>query len=84
MVGKALDALRRQGRRRALHRSGPRLWHDHLGRAPHDDHAYFLGWPSLGAWLHEVAEAMEHHDQADRLDAVTHPTVHKDGYYLDR
>ncbi|WP_160311258.1 SMI1/KNR4 family protein [Streptacidiphilus anmyonensis] len=43
--------------------AGPGIWHDHLGRAPHDDGAGFLGWPTLGTWLHHVAEAMERFDQ---------------------
>ncbi|MFE9636900.1 SMI1/KNR4 family protein [Streptomyces sp. NPDC006463] len=55
--------------------AGQGLWQDHLGRAAHDDHAYFLGWPSLGSWLHEVAEAMENHDRSNWLDAVAHPSV---------
>lgn len=38
-----------------------------------------LGWPSLGTWPHEVAEAMEHHDRADWLDSVAHPSVDEDG-----
>ncbi|MFB6579457.1 SMI1/KNR4 family protein [Streptomyces sp. NPDC056402] len=59
--------------------AGPGLWHNHLGRASHDEHAYFLGWPSLGSWLHEVAKAMEHHDRADLLHAVAHPSVDEDG-----
>ncbi|KJY41731.1 hypothetical protein VR41_11270 [Streptomyces sp. NRRL B-1568] len=59
--------------------AGPGLWHNHLGCAPHDDQAYFLGWPSLGAWLHEVAEAMEHHDQPSRASSVIRPSVGKEG-----
>ncbi|MFD3554467.1 SMI1/KNR4 family protein [Streptomyces goshikiensis] len=59
--------------------AGPGLWHDQLGRAPHADYACFLGWPSLGTWLHEVAEAMEHHDRTDCLDSVAHPFVDEEG-----
>ncbi|MFJ9933865.1 SMI1/KNR4 family protein [Streptomyces virginiae] len=54
--------------------AGEGRWHNHLGDAVHDDEACFLGWPSLGSWLHEVAEAMEHHDQA-WFGAVTAPRV---------
>jgi cell wall assembly regulator SMI1 len=60
--------------------AGPGLWHGHLGRAAHDDHARFLGWPSLGAWLHAVAEAMENHDRTNWLDAVAHPVVDVGGH----
>ncbi|MEV5237934.1 SMI1/KNR4 family protein [Streptomyces cinnamoneus] len=58
--------------------AGPGLWHNHLGDAVHDDQAYFLGWPSLGSWLHETAEAMAHHDQS-WFGAVPLPKVDGEG-----
>lgn len=59
--------------------AGEGMWHNHLGNAPHDDQACYLGWPSLGSWLHEVAEAMEHHEQPSWSGAVTAPEVHSSG-----
>jgi hypothetical protein len=59
--------------------TGPGIWSNHLGDAPHADTAWFLGWPSLGVWLHQVAEVMEHHDQPDWGNAVTRPVIRKDG-----
>ena len=58
--------------------AGPGMWHDHLGYAPHDDGAGFLGWPSLGTWLHHVAEAMERFDHhfAHRVES---PRLRGDG-----
>ena len=35
---------------------------------------------SLTSWLHEVAEAMEDSDRANRLDAIAHPTGVHDRY----
>ena len=58
--------------------SHPGMWHGHLGFAPHDDGAGFLGWPSLGAWLHHVAEAMERFAQ-QYAHAVQPPTSRGDG-----
>ncbi|MFJ6440555.1 SMI1/KNR4 family protein [Streptomyces sp. NPDC091649] len=60
--------------------AGRGMWRDHLGDAPHADTACFLGWPSLGAWLHEVAEAMEHHGRPERGTAVARPIIRKDGW----
>jgi cell wall assembly regulator SMI1 len=37
------------------------LWRDHVGYANHADVAVFTGWPSLGAWLHAVADTLENH-----------------------
>ncbi|MET9388515.1 SMI1/KNR4 family protein [Streptomyces sp. NPDC002928] len=58
---------------------GEGMWQNHLGDAVHDDQACFLGWPSLGSWLHEVAEAMEHHGQSSWFGAVTAPKVDSSG-----
>ncbi|MEV6250695.1 SMI1/KNR4 family protein [Streptomyces sp. NPDC051742] len=60
--------------------AGRGRWRDYLGDAPHADTASFMGWPSLGTWLHEVAEAMEHHDQPDRRTAVARPVIGQDGW----
>ncbi|MFJ1610990.1 hypothetical protein ACIOHS_48070 [Streptomyces sp. NPDC088253] len=54
--------------------AGEGMWQNHLGDAAHDDQAYFLGWPTLGSWLHEVAEAMEHHDES-WFGAVSAPKI---------
>ncbi|WP_457028344.1 SMI1/KNR4 family protein [Kitasatospora sp. P5_F3] len=59
--------------------AGPGTWHNHLGHAPHDDTASFLGWPSLGTWLHAVAEAMEHHNQPDHAIAAYRPMLRGNG-----
>jgi hypothetical protein len=58
---------------------GTGIWHNHLGRAPYDDGAGFLGWPTLGAWLHHVAEAMERFDQLHYAHTVQPPKVCGDG-----
>ncbi|MFD7590583.1 hypothetical protein ACFV84_34680 [Kitasatospora sp. NPDC059811] len=52
---------------------GPGLWHNHLGRAAHDDSAHFTGWPSLATWLHAVTQAMLHHDDRDHVEPVGSP-----------
>jgi cell wall assembly regulator SMI1 len=59
--------------------AGPALWHNHLGRAAHDDQAYFLGWPTLGAWLHHVADALEHSENRQYVGAVGRPMLTDDG-----
>ncbi|MFE0458543.1 SMI1/KNR4 family protein [Kitasatospora sp. NPDC058965] len=59
--------------------AGPGMWHDHLGRAAHDDSARFVGWPSLAAWLHCVARAMLHHDDRRHTEPVHPPMLPGDG-----
>ncbi|WP_395292200.1 SMI1/KNR4 family protein [Kitasatospora hibisci] len=59
--------------------AGQGLWQNHLGRAPHDDSAHFVGWPSLAAWLHSVAQAMEHHDDRDWVGPAYRPMLRSDG-----
>ncbi|MEU8513527.1 hypothetical protein AB0C76_18335 [Kitasatospora sp. NPDC048722] len=58
--------------------AGPGLWCGRLGYAAHgDDH--FLGWPSLGAWLHAVADTMLHHDDPDHAAQLHRPVLRRDG-----
>ncbi|MGV9264966.1 SMI1/KNR4 family protein [Kitasatospora sp. NPDC003701] len=59
--------------------SGPGLWHDHLGRAPHDDSAYFIGWPGLATWLHAVTQAMAHYADRDWVGTAYRPMLRSDG-----
>jgi hypothetical protein len=59
--------------------AGEGIRHNYLGNAVPDDQACFLGWPSLGSWLHEVAEAMGHHGQSCWFGAVTIPKVDSGG-----
>lgn len=59
--------------------AGPGIWRNHLGIAPHDDSAGFHGWPTLGTWLHHVAQAMERFDQPHYAHRITPPTLRGDG-----
>ncbi|WP_405435240.1 SMI1/KNR4 family protein [Streptomyces avidinii] len=59
--------------------AGPGPWHNHLGDAGHAEQAYFLGWPSLGSWLHETAESMAHHNNESWFGAVAPPKVDDKG-----
>ncbi|NVK80052.1 SMI1/KNR4 family protein [Streptomyces morookaense] len=59
--------------------AGPGQWHNHLGLAAHDDSACFVGWPSLAAWLHCVAQAMLHHNDRGHIEPVHAPMLPGDG-----
>ncbi|MER7705909.1 SMI1/KNR4 family protein [Kitasatospora sp. NPDC097605] len=59
--------------------AGPGPRHGHLGKAPHDDSADFVGWTSLGARLHSLAGAMLHHDDRDWVGPVYRPMLRGDG-----
>ncbi|PHQ52382.1 hypothetical protein BLA24_08005 [Streptomyces cinnamoneus] len=59
--------------------AGPGMWHNHLGDAGHADQACFLGWPSLGSWLHETAESMAQHNNQSWFGAVPRPKVDDKG-----
>ncbi|MFJ9774395.1 SMI1/KNR4 family protein [Kitasatospora sp. NPDC101157] len=59
--------------------AGPGTWHNHLGRASHDEAAHFTGWPSLAAWLHHIAQAMLHHDDRGWVGPAYRPMLPGDG-----
>lgn len=59
--------------------AGAGMWHHHIGYADHTEHGRFSGWPSLGAFLQGVAEALEHMDNRHYGGTVSRPMLNEDG-----
>ncbi|MCF2534062.1 SMI1/KNR4 family protein [Yinghuangia soli] len=58
--------------------TAPGFWYGHIGWAHHTELGVFTGWPSLGTWLHAVADTLESHGP-DYFPLMELPVLTDDG-----